>query len=351
MADEGVSHFFVEHHLIENARSEYAINDGQPVKVDWEEARKYAARGWRSVNEAHGVNSDGLGAARVTVLGRDPDVCEQVWSGDIGYPANGTYLEFHKKFGERRGLRYWKVTTPKSDLGAKDPYYPDDVAAKVHEHATHFCDFVRSRLHDYRRRTGRMGMVAACFDAELFGHWWFEGPRFVRDVMLTLNADPDIDLVTSAELIERYPSDKVVSLPEGSWGDGGDHRVWLNDQVRWMWEVEYRCEALFGKLTYTLPWQANEQLRQMLEKTGRELLLMQASDWPFVIARNQAVDYGIKRFVQHVARFESLGDICEKLAADSAYLGRLTEVEQAEIHDTDIHDVIFPNIDLDWWRM
>ena len=76
---------------------------------------------------------------------------------------------------------------------------------------------------------------------------------------------------------------------------------------------------------------------------------MQASDWPFVIRRGQAVDYGIKRFMQHVARFESLMDIAEKVAADSSYLGGLTEVERHEIADAHIHDVIFPEIDLAWW--
>ena len=78
---------------------------------------------------------------------------------------------------------------------------------------------------------------------------------------------------------------------------------------------------------------------------------MQASDWPFVIRRGQAVDYGIKRFMQHVARFECLTDITEKLAQDSDYLGRMTEVEKFEVRDADVHDVIFPQINLNWWNM
>jgi 1,4-alpha-glucan branching enzyme len=84
---------------------------------------------------------------------------------------------------------------------------------------------------------------------------------------------------------------------------------------------------------------------------GRELLLLQASDWEFVITRGQAVDYGIKRFMLHVARFETLIDLCEKLGRDSNYLGRLTDVEKHEVEDADLHDVIFPNIELKWWNM
>jgi 1,4-alpha-glucan branching enzyme len=350
VADEGITHFFVEHHLIEKARSEFVCQDGQWHKVGWDESRKYPARGWQDVHEPHGVNSDGNGPMRCTAFARDPHVCERVWSGTIGYPADGVYMEFHKKWGERRGLRYGKVTGNKIDLGGKHLYYPENVSGKIHEHAHHFVNAVKDQLRAHRHKTGRHGVVTACFDAELFGHWWFEGPQFLRDVMLSMNADSEVELCTTQEFIERHPTDKTVAMPEGSWGEEGDHRVWTNDQVNWMWEIEYRCEAMFGKLTFNLPWRENDQVRGLLEKAGRELLLMQASDWPFVIRRGQAIDYGIKRFMQHVARFECLADIAEKLAEDSAYLGRRTEVERFEVQDADVHDVIFPKIDLNWWN-
>lgn len=346
---EGLGYFFVENQLVENCRSEWVDNGGWQ-KVDWEEAVKYPSRGWRSVQEPVRVTSDGLRPGRVTAFARDPNICEQVWSGDIGYPADGVYLEFHKKRGERRGLRYWKITGHKLDLGAKEPYYPDDVSGKIFEHVSHFCDQVRQRLWNYRHRTGRHGVVVASFDAELFGHWWFEGPQFLRDVLLSLNADPDVDLCTPSEFLERHPPDKAAALPEGSWGDGGDHRVWVNDRVSWMWDVEYRCETVFGKLTYNLPWRDRPDLKKILETAGRELLLLQASDWPFVITRDQAVDYGTKRFIQHVGRFETLVDVAEKLAGSPGYLDRLTEVESFEIRDAEVHDRVFPEIDLNWWN-
>lgn len=351
VADEGITHFFVEHHLIESSRSEFVRYDGQTHKVDWNEPLRDPRRGWHSVHETHGVNSDGIGDARVQVFARDPRICEQVWSGAIGYPADGVFLEFHRKWGEKRGLRYWKITGKGVDLGDKHNYYPDDITPKVFQHAQHYCTLIKDRLREHRQRTGRHGVVTACFDAELFGHWWFEGPQFLRDVILTLNADPEVDLCTTDEYIRRHPSDKVVALPEGSWGEGGDHRVWIADQVKWMWQVEYRCEAMFGKATFTMPWRENPQMRQVLEKAGRELLLLQASDWPFAITRGQAIDYGIKRFVQHVARFECLIDIVDKLSENSHYLNQLTDVERFEIQDSEIHDVVFPKIDLNWWNM
>ena len=168
-------------------------------------------------------------------------------------------------------------------------------------------------------------------------------------MILTLNADPEIDMETTAEVLERRPVDKVIAMPEGSWGEEGDHRVWINDQTRWIWEVEFRAEALFGKLTYSLPWREpeNTELREMLEKAGRELLLMQASDWPFVISRGQAVDYGIKRFVLHAGRFETLAGLAEKIARGEA----LTELERFEVKDADLHDPVFPKVDLNWWNL
>jgi 1,4-alpha-glucan branching enzyme len=349
-ADEGLTHFFVEHRLIEQSRSEWVNNNGWQ-KVDWEEAIKYARRGWRSPLEPVWVASDGGCPERTAAFGRDLRICEQVWSGSIGYPADGAYLEFHKRRGERRGLRYWRIVGHQIDLSGKEPYRPEHIAGKVYEHARHFCESVRQHLRDYHNQTGRHGVVVACFDAELFGHWWFEGPQFLRDVMLTLNADPEVEVCTAADYLERHPPDKAVALPEGSWGDGGDHRVWVNDKVNWMWEVEYRCEAQFGKLTYSLPWRERPELREILEKAGRELLLLQASDWLFVIARGQAVDYGIKRFIQHVGRFDCLADIAEKLTDDSGYLGKLTETERFEVRDADIHDVVFPKVDLNWWNL
>ncbi len=350
VADETITHFFVENHLIENSRSEW-VRDGQWNRVNWDESRKYPGRGWQDVHEPALVNSDGTGPGRVAAFGRDAQVCEQVWSGSIGYPGDGVYLEFHKRHGLRRGLRYWKITGAKVDLGGKHLYYPENVQSKIHEHATHFCNVVKQRLWDYHNRTGRHGVVMASFDAELFGHWWFEGPQFLRDVILSLNADPDVDLQTSEQYLHDHPPDKTVSLPAGSWGEGGDNRVWANEKINWMWDIEYRCEALFGKMTFELPWQKDPQIEELLKKAGRELLLLQASDWEFVITRGQAIDYGIKRFMLHVARFETLIDLCDKLSRDSAYLGRLTDLEKHEVEDAELHDVIFPQIELNWWKM
>jgi 1,4-alpha-glucan branching enzyme len=323
VGQEGITHFFVDSQLI----------NGEP-----------------SIHEPVLVKDSFNGVSPVTAFARDADICKHVWCKFVGYPANSVYLEFHKRHSPRRGLRYWKITDRKSGLGSKDLYYPDDVPSKIHEHVQHFCGQVKRRLYEYRSRTGKNGVVVACFDSELFGHWWFEGPRFLGDVLLTLNADPDVDLCTSQEYLQSHQPVRRETLSAGSWGEGGDNRVWAANELKWLWEMEYCCETLFGKLTYNLPWRKQSELRKILEKAGRELLLLQASDWPFVISRKQAPDYGAKRFVGHVSRFDILTDMAERLAEDPQYLQKLNDVQKLELKNIDAHDVVFPEIDLNWWN-
>jgi 1,4-alpha-glucan branching enzyme len=343
IAGAGVTHFFVDSHM---------VGQGQPLGT-WEnqnfkgvgDAQTHwdRGRGWRDPLQPVGVASH-PGPPRAFALARHPRVSEQVWSGSIGYPGAGQYLEFHRKSGER-GLRYHKVTDNKMPLSGKHPYYPDDVHGKVYEHSQHFCNVVRDVLREFRDRTGRPGVCIAPFDAELFGHWWFEGPQFLRDVVFTLARDQQVRLLTAEEALYHYPPDKVMRLPEGSWGENGNHSVWINDRNRWIWEMEYRAEGRFLKLLHELPWRQNERVRGMMERAGRELLLLQASDWPFVIHSYGAVDYGIQRFSGHCTRFDRTTLIAESIAG-----GReMTPLEKVQLEETDLHDSVFRDIDLNWW--
>jgi 1,4-alpha-glucan branching enzyme len=96
---------------------------------------------------------------------------------------------------------------------------------------------------------------------------------------------------------------------------------------------------------HELPWQQNAEVRGALERAGRELLLLQASDWPFVIDSQGAVDYGIQRFSGHATAFDR-----STLAAEEVAGGKgLSALRKIELADIDAHDNIFPQIDLNWW--
>jgi 1,4-alpha-glucan branching enzyme len=205
---------------------------------------------------------------------------------------------------------------------------------------------VREALSDYKKQTGRRGTVVAPFDAELFGHWWFEGPRFLRDVIFTLAGDPAIELSTTQQVLAEQPPDKIMRLPEGSWGLNGDHSVWLNDHTKWMWEIEYRAEGRLLRSLHELPWRKSPETKQMLQRSARQLLLLQASDWPFIVHSGAATDYGIQRFSGHATRFDRMMAIADTIAAG----GKVGELERVQIAEADAHDDIFAQIDLEWWK-
>ena len=327
---EGVTHFFVDAHLVAAARSEGVVRDGRFEKVGWDHADDHPEHGWCSPLEPHRVGTHG-GMSRITAFARHPDVSEQVWSADAGYPGDGRYLEFHKRWGED-GHRYWRVTSRDSGLGDKAPYEPESVPAAVHAHAQHFAATVAERLTAWRNHTGRDGCLTASFDAELFGHWWFEGPDFLRDVLLTLHHDPRVRVETAEARLERRAPDKVAWLPSGTWGHGGDDRVWINERTRWTWECLYRAEDRhLGLLWRSRQPGAPARVRALLQEVGRELLLMQASDWQFVIETGGAVDYGFRRFAVHLDRFEALCALVEDALGGPA-AGREHEATRVAAH-------------------
>ncbi|RME26459.1 MAG: DUF1957 domain-containing protein [Deltaproteobacteria bacterium] len=347
LAEQGITHFFVDAHLFAGARSEGVVEDGQFRKVDWEEATRDPGRGWRDVLEPHRVGTDG-GMSEVVAFARHPRVSEQVWSGQVGYPGDPRYLEFHKKHGDN-GLRYWRVTGRDVDLGAKQRYDPAAVAGACYEHAQHFAHTVSGILSDYRRRTGRDGCLVAPFDAELFGHWWHEGPRFLRDVLLTLHADPAVRVQSAFERRFSHPPDKVAWLPEGSWGEGGDHRVWFRDEYRWVWETAYRAEDRFLGLRWRVsraPARRRRRAERWLRRAARELLLLQSSDWPFVITTGGAVDYGWQRICGHQEGYDRC---C--MAVEDALAGRPTDpLLAAWLRVQERQHAWQTEVDPGWWR-
>jgi 1,4-alpha-glucan branching enzyme len=321
------------------------VQGGRAALVEPNQPQWDTLRAWNSELEPHRIVENGQ-LLPVDVLARCPEVSEQVWSGKIGYPGDPRYLEFHKRHG-LRGLRYWRVTGTDVDLGGKHLYDPDAIPYAAYTPAVHFCDVVKARLRVHGDRTGRVGVVCAPFDAELFGHWWFEGPRFLLEVARRLTGDPEVVAATVSEVLEVAPPDKALALPEGSWGAGGDHRVWLDDELRFYWEVEYRAEDRFVDLLHRAPWSTDANVRELLTEAGRQLLLLQASDWPFVVSTRGAVDYGMRRIFEHAGLFDELCNGVEDLVRDPA-APRDPVVDGALAHSR-LVDPVFPDLDLRWW--
>ena len=274
-------------------------------------------------------------AARVAVFGRDEGTGLQVWSASHGYPGDFLYREFHRK-DEHSGLKYWRVTGAQVDLGQKDLYDPRRALEQVGLHVDHFCDLVHRRLREFHENTGQYGIIVSAYDTELFGHWWFEGIVWLQGVLRKLAWSPDVELTTAYEYLEKHPPTEAISLPESSWGLGGGHWTWLNPDTEWMWPLIHSAERTMEELVELYP-DAQGRMRDVLNQAARELLLLQASDWPFLISTGQARDYAQGRFQQHLARFNHLVSIARK--------GEITLEDEEFLAEIAEADNPFPDID------
>ena len=298
----------------------------------------------RSPQNIYHVTSGDAMHDPVAVFTRDPETGEQVWSGAIGYPGDPNYLEFHKKQSPG-GLRYWRVTGPETDLGHKQPYDRDQIAERIEENAEHFCGLVRKNLMNHYEKHGQPGVVCAPFDAELFGHWWFEGVQWLKCVLTKLADDPDIDLVTCSEYLENFPPRQIITLPEGSWGEGGYHYIWFNQDTEWVWKLIYADEDRMIHLTQLLKNNQDEKLNRMITQAGRELLLLQSSDWPFIISTTHARDYANLRIENHHATFVRLADMSD--GYDKT--GDLDPDDWQFLLNSETRDALFPDLDVSWF--
>lgn len=275
---------------------------------------------------------------------RDADTALRVWSRHAGYPGDPDYLDFHRRRFPG-GLRYWRVTDHRSDRAAKELYDPERAATRVREHAADFVNVVAGRLADYRATGHRPGFLCAPFDAELFGHWWSEGPDWLAAVLEGFERDGRVTTATPADYLA---GDGVVArarLREGSWGHGGDHGVWLNDETAWAWERIHAAEARLSERVRRLVADRRPFTRALLRQLARELLLLQGSDWPFLISTLGARDYAEDRVRGHAAAFDALDAVAARLSAGDSP----TEADRAELRRLETLDRPFPEVDPEWW--
>ncbi len=286
----------------------------------------------------------------VAALARDTESSKQVWSAIEGYPGDYNYREFYRDVGfdldydylrphlhqsgirSHLGIKYFKITG-KGDH--KEPYDPTAALEKAAEHAGNFM-FNREKQVEWLAGAmdGRPPLIVAPYDAELYGHWWFEGPDWINFLLRKIHYDQQtVKTITVPEYLAQYPRNQVTQPTLSSWGYKGYCEVWLEGSNDWIYRHLHEGSERMVELARANP-DPPPLRRRALNQAARELLLAQSSDWAFIMKTGTMVEYAKERTRVHVLNFNHLYDLLKSGDIDEPWLA---EIERR-------HNV-FPDVD------
>jgi len=289
----------------------------------------------------------------IAAFGRDRESAKQVWSRQEGYPGDPRYRDFYRDIGfeldmdyvrpylpspDHRGftgIKYWRI---EGDRHGKHVYNRQSALAAAGEHAQHF---LAARIAQFQQLAGVMDrppLLLSPYDAELFGHWWHEGPEFldyfVRKAWFDQNT---FKLVTPEDYLRDHPTNQVAEPSPSSWGEEGYYRVWLNETNQWIYPHLNVAQTRMTELARRHPSANGLELRA-LRQAAQELLLAQSSDWPFIMRTGTSPEYARKRVKEHLLRFLSLH---QQLTEGKIEVDRLERLEAM--------DNVFNALDYRYW--
>ncbi len=289
----------------------------------------------------------------IAAFGRDMESSRQVWSRTEGYPGDARYRDFYRDIGfdldfdyvkphlpspENRGftgIKYHRIT---GGSAPKQPYQLAAAREAVDAHAGHFLKSRVEQITELGTVLDRPPLIISPYDAELFGHWWYEGPEFLDLFVRKAYFDKKtFELITPEQYLRRHPTNQIATPAASSWGEEGYYRVWLNEKNEWIYRhlqvAQERMTELVRK--FTKPTALQERA---LKQAARELLLAQSSDWPFILRTNTSPDYAKKRVKAHLLRFNGIYTQLTTKKLDDKWL--------AEI---ETRDNLFPEINVSYW--
>jgi 1,4-alpha-glucan branching enzyme len=279
------------------------------------------------------IYSAGVGVA---VFPRDQQCSVQVWSRQHGYPGDVWYREYHRDLGHELGLprvapfaandgapgcntgiKYYRITGPTDD---KAFYQPARALERAKLHALDFLNKREQQMRSARAEIGRAPLVVAPYDAELFGHWWYEGPHFLEALLDQHRiAARSFDFVRLVDYLRSHPEQQLSQPAQSSWGRNGYHEVWLHSSNQWIYPPMHRAAEQMIELARGYP-DATGLERRLLNQAARELLLLQSSDWAFMMHGGQTASYATLRTKLHLERFTALRQQLLDAQIDQAYL-------------------------------
>jgi 1,4-alpha-glucan branching enzyme len=301
LASEGIKFFFVESHAIELAAPGEKLPAGEPLIP---------------VKCPTGP----------VAFGRDRETSKAVWSAEEGYPGDYNYRDFYRDVGfdlpdeeiapylppavahTFTGIKYYAIT---GETDKKDPYDRDLALESAKLHAEDFVRRVQGRL-SWMEESGLKTPTVVCpYDAELFGHWWFEGMDWLGDVFRGLSKIGDIDSLTPSDYLRRGGEIRRGMPAHSSWGDGGYGEVWGSDQAEWIYPHIYGLNRHLKRLKAKFGNHPDPQVHNALLQYERELLLLESSDWPFILHTGTQAGYANIRLAEHITACREIRDMLD----------------------------------------
>jgi len=284
---------------------------------------------------------------------RDAGATKAVWSESTGYPADPVYRDFYRDIGfdlpagyldthlenpgERifTGFKYWSVTGKTED---KRPYDPVAAKARAANHAAHFLAEREASAAAAGGFMDRPPLMVCPFDAELFGHWWFEGPAFLEALFRQAVSARGLGLTTLGDYLKDFP-DCQKSVPEfSSWGDGGFAEVWLDGSNDWIYRHVAKAVERMSELAERFPDESGLRER-ILDQAAREVLLAMCSDWALLMRAGKSASFARRQVEDPIANF---GRIYDMLCSNTVSTEWLTRLEK--------RDNLFPSINYRMFR-
>jgi 1,4-alpha-glucan branching enzyme len=322
LAQAGIKYFFVDAHAIANAS----------VAPE---------------NDVYAPLDCGNG---VMVFGRDPESSKQVWSAKEGYPGDADYREYYRDIGFdldldyiapyildgktpiNTGIKYYKVS---DDSTPKEVYDPENARVKAKRHAQDFIAKRQQQIGALNSNMAKPPIIVAPYDAELFGHWWFEGPIWLEEVLRLASTCDNLQTASCSDYMVVQAEHQIATPSASTWGDQGYSAYWMNEENDWIYPYLHQAEEEMEKLASDLHGLTVNVLQERtLKQAARSILLAQASDWAFIMKTGTNRDYARKRITDHLARFNFLHDSIRKNKINERYLLALETM-----------DAIFPKID------
>jgi 1,4-alpha-glucan branching enzyme len=296
----------------------------------------------------------------IAFFGRDVETSKSVWSAKEGYPGDPWYREFYRDLGYdadydyirpyihesgirlMTGIKYYRITGHDVPLDRKEPYNPQKAMERVWEHAGNFIFNRQKQIEWLSGMMDREPLIVSMYDAELFGHWWFEGPQFLYAVIKkcweSRNWETQVETISPMEYLQRYPKNQVATPPICSWGYKGYNEFWLSGPNDWIYRHLHKADEKMIELANKFKHTKDPLIERALNQMARELLLAQSSDWAFIMRTGTTVEYAVKRTKDHINRVFKIYEMVQSGHIDVEWLKYIEYL-----------DNIFPEIDFRYY--